>query len=89
MPYRQPKPFIKKEQTTGKPSPKKKMSKKQKKPIVCYKCGKTGHKSFQCKMEQKINELLSGEPELQKNCSFSLFKTNLKKMKMSIILSLV
>jgi len=38
----------------------------QKKSIVCYKCGRTGHKSFQCKTEQKINELYSGEPELQK-----------------------
>jgi len=42
------------------------LKKKQKKPIVCYKCGKTGHKSFQCKTEQKINELFSGEPEPQK-----------------------
>jgi len=33
---------------------------------VCYKCGKTGHESFQCKTEQKINELFSEEPELQK-----------------------
>ena len=40
--------------------------KPQRNNIVCYKCGKTGHKSFQCKTEQKINELFSGEPELQK-----------------------
>ena len=33
---------------------------------MCYKCGKIGHKAFQCKTEQKINELFSGEPELQK-----------------------
>ena len=63
-PIRQPKPFIKRGQVSSKPSPKKKAFKKQKKPIVCYKCGKTGHKAFQCKTEQKINELFSGEPEL-------------------------
>jgi len=33
---------------------------------VCYKCGKIGHKFFQCKTEQEINELFSEEPELQK-----------------------
>jgi len=51
--------------TTTKPKGKRKDSKKQKKPIVCYKCGKTGHKSFQCKTEQKINELFSGDPDLK------------------------
>ena len=60
------KPFVKKPQTEAKPRPKGKPTKKQKKPIICYKCGKSGHKSFQCKTEQKINELFSGEPELQK-----------------------
>ena len=33
---------------------------------MCYKCGKIGHKAFQCKIEQKINKLFYGEPELQK-----------------------
>jgi len=63
-PPRQPKPFVKKEQS--KPTPKKKQSNKKKKTIVCYKCGKIGHKAFQCKTEQKINELFFGELELQK-----------------------
>ena len=31
--------------------------------MVCYKCGKTGHKAFKCKTEQKINDLFSGDPE--------------------------
>jgi len=64
--FSRPKPFVKKPPIESKPRPKGKPAKKQKKPIVCYKCGKTGHKSFQCKTEQKINELFSGEPELQK-----------------------
>jgi len=59
-----PKIFVKKEQTPYKSSPKKRSPKKQKKPIVCYKCGKTGHKAFQCKTEQKINELFFEEPDL-------------------------
>jgi len=59
-----PKPFVQKTPPKAKPSTKGKTPKKQKKPIMCYKCGKTGHKSFQCKTEQKINELFSGEPEL-------------------------
>jgi len=42
-----------------KPKVTKKNSRKQNKPIVCYKCGKAGHKSFQCKMEKKINELFA------------------------------
>ena len=63
-PPRQPKPFVKKEQ--AKPPPKKKQPREKKKTIVCYKCGKIGHKAFHCKIEQKINELFSGEPELQK-----------------------
>jgi len=45
--------------------PKKKKTSKPKRPIVCYKCGKTGHKAFQCKTEQKINELFSEDPELR------------------------
>ena len=62
FPSKQPKPFVKKE---TKPIPKKKKFNKPKKPVVCYKCGKTGHKSFQCKTEQKINELFSEDPELK------------------------
>ena len=46
-----PKPFVKRPPTEAKPRPKGKPTKKQKKPVVCYKCGKTGHKSFQCKTE--------------------------------------
>ena len=30
-----------------------------------FQCGKPGHKSFQCKTEQKINELFFGDPELK------------------------
>ena len=41
---KQPKPFIKKEQP--KPTPKRKYLNKKKKTIVCYKCGKIGHKAF-------------------------------------------
>ena len=52
----QPKTFLKKEQTPYKPSPNKRSPKKPKKPMVCYKCRKTGHKAFQCKTEQKTNE---------------------------------
>ena len=60
---RKPKPFVKTKQP--KPILKRKKTNKGKKPIVCYKCGKTGHKAFQCKTEQKINELFSGDPELK------------------------
>ena len=42
----QPKTFVKKEQAPYKPRPKKRPPKKPKKLIVCYKCGKTGHKAF-------------------------------------------
>ena len=51
--------------TITKPKNTRKGSKKQKKPIVCYKCGKIGHESFQCKTEQKLNELFPGDPELK------------------------
>ena len=34
--------------------------------MFCYKCGKLGHKGFQSKTEQKINELFAYQPELQK-----------------------
>ena len=63
-PY-QPKPIAKPSPPPAKPRPKGKAPKKQKKPIVCFKCGKPGHKLFQCKTEQKINELFSGDPELK------------------------
>ena len=59
------KPFKKKE-IPKPPAPKKKQSNKKKRTIVCYKCGKIGHKAFQCKIGQKNNKLFSGEPELQK-----------------------
>ena len=45
-------------------SSKKKNAKK--KPVLCYKCGKPGHKAFRCRTEQKINELFAYQPELQK-----------------------
>jgi len=45
-PPKQPRPFVKRTNQENKPSPKRKTAKKQEKPIVCYKCGKTGHKSF-------------------------------------------
>ena len=41
-----PKPFVKRSPLETKPRPKGKTPKKQKKPSVCYKFGKTGHKSF-------------------------------------------
>ena len=34
-----------------------KKKKVKKKLVVCYKCGKQGYTAFQCKTEQKINEL--------------------------------
>jgi len=71
QPFRQPKPFIKKE---TKPTPKKKKTTKPKRPIVCYKCGKTGHKAFQFKTEQKINELFSGDAELKQKLLALLIK---------------
>ena len=45
-------------------SSKKKNAKK--KPVLRYKCGKPGHKAFQCKEEQKINELFADQAELRK-----------------------
>ena len=70
-PIRQARPFVKRE---TKPTPKKKKTTKPKKPIVCYKCGKTGHKAFQCKTEQKINELFLGDPELKQKLLALLIK---------------
>ena len=64
-PPRPPKPFKKKESPKP-PASKKKRPSKKKKIIVCYKCGKVGHKVFQLQTEQTISELFSREPELQK-----------------------
>jgi len=63
VPPKQPKPFVKKEQP--KTVTKKMKVVKKSKQLVCYKCGKTGHKAFQWKTEQKINELFSGDPDLK------------------------
>ena len=52
-PFR-PRPKATPTQTPAKPKSKPKgkgLQKTAKKPIICYKCGKPGHKSFQCKME--------------------------------------
>ena len=73
---KQPKPFVKKDHP--KHVPKKKQTSKKKKPVVCYKCGKVGHKAFQCKTEQKINELFSDDPELQKKL-LALLTTNVSE----------
>ena len=62
-PVRQPKPFHKRETKPIKAQQRK--PNKTKKPIVCYKCGKTGHKAIQCKTEQKIHELFSEDPKLK------------------------
>ena len=56
-PFR-PQPIAKPSPPPAKPRPKGKALKKQKKPIVCFKCGKLGHKAFQCKVEQKIMNYL-------------------------------
>ena len=61
-PPRPLKSFKKKE--IPKPIPKKKQPRKKKTTTVYYKCGIIGHKAFQCKVEQKINELFSKELEL-------------------------
>ena len=58
-----PKPFVKRSQPESKPNPKRKPTKKQKKPVVCYKCGKTDHKSFQCKTEQTIDVITNKSPK--------------------------
>jgi len=52
--------------TPAKPKPKGKGPKKiVKKPIICYICGKPGHKSFQCKTEQKINEIFAEDAQMK------------------------
>ena len=48
--------------------------KKQTKPIICYKCGKAGHKSFQCKMKQKINELFAEDSQIKSKLLFLLIQ---------------
>ena len=59
-----------------KPKVAKKSSKKQNKPIVCYKCRKVGHKSFQCKMEKKINELFAEDSQLKSKLLILLIQEN-------------
>jgi len=63
-PFR-PRPIAKPCPPPAKPRPKRKAPKKQKKPIVCFKCGKSGHKSIQCKTEQKINELFAEDSQMK------------------------
>ena len=78
-PFR-PRPVAKPSPPAAKPRPKGKAPKKQsKKPIVCFKCGKPGHKSFQCKMEQKINELFSENPELKQKIHALLINNQSKE----------
>ena len=33
--------------------------------IVCWNCKRPGHKSTECKMKKKINEIFQDEPEIQ------------------------
>jgi len=73
-PFR-PRPITKPSPPSAKPRPKGKAPKKQKKPIVCFKCGKPGHKLFQCKTEQKINELFSGDPEFKQKLHALLIRS--------------
>jgi len=64
-PFR-PRPQPTPKPTLTKPKPKSKGPKKTtKKPIICYKCGKPGHKSFQCKTEQKINEIFAEDSQMK------------------------
>jgi len=66
-------PFQPKVITHSKPSPPtkgntkltKRNPKKQTKSIVCYKCGKVGHKSYQCKLKKKMNELFADDSQMQ------------------------
>ena len=74
-PFR-PKSVVKPSPPPAKPRPKGKAPKKSKKPIVCFKCGKPGHKSFQCKTEQKINELFAGDPELKQKLHTLLIRNH-------------
>ena len=59
----------------SKPTSSKKKSAK-KKAVVCCKCGEPGHKTFHCKIEQKINELVADQPELQKKLLAILAKNS-------------
>ena len=66
-PFR-PRPKATPKQTPAKPKPKpkgKRPTKTAKKPIICYKCGKPGHRSFQCKTEQKINEIFAEDSQMK------------------------
>jgi len=66
-PFR-PKPKATPTQTPAKPKPKPKgkgPQKTAKNPIICYKCGKPGHKSFQCKTEQKRNEIFAEDSQMK------------------------
>ena len=61
-----PRPKPSPKPTPAKPKPKGKGTKKAvKKPIICYKCGKPGHKSFQCKTEQKVNEIFAEDSQMK------------------------
>ena len=55
-----------------KPKVTKRNPKTQKKSIVCYKCGKAGHKSFQCKMKQKLTELFAEDSQIKSKLLFLL-----------------
>lgn len=41
--------------------------------IICYKCGKPGHKANKCNFKKKINEIFSDNPDLQ-NKLLNLFQ---------------
>jgi len=56
--------------TYAKPSPLKKSFPNKKKQtsktsITCLKCGKTGHKAMECKVEQKVHEWFADKLELR------------------------
>lgn len=45
--------------------------------IVCYKCGRIGHKANQCYNKEKVNELFADNPDLQsKLLSLLLYETS-------------
>jgi len=64
----------------GKTKLTKKNPKKQTKPIICYKCGKAGHKANQCKMKQKINELFADNTQMQSKLLSLLIQENSNKL---------
>jgi len=84
-----PQPFVKRPTPETKLRSKGKAAKKQKKPIVCCKCGKLATNPFNAKRSRRLMNYFLGNRNSRKNYSLSLFKTNLKKVKMSIIMSLV